>query len=135
MKKVIFVAVVIIFLIPLASFSFEPSEEKDLTTEKRMMMRKGMMGKEKMHGKYSKMDMMAMMMKKSMVATSDGGVVVMAGNKLFKYDKNLNLIKEVEIEMDLEGIKKNMDEMKEKYHRSKQMMEEKNEAAAIEKAE
>ncbi len=33
----------------------------------------------------------------SMVATSDGGVVVMAGPKLMKYDRDLNLVKEVEM--------------------------------------
>lgn len=33
----------------------------------------------------------------SMIATSDGGVVVMAGPRLIKYDKDMNLVKEVEI--------------------------------------
>jgi hypothetical protein len=35
-----------------------------------------------------------------MVATSDGGVVVMAGGKLIKYDKNLAVVKEVSISSD-----------------------------------
>lgn len=35
--------------------------------------------------------------KESVVATSDGGVVVLAGPKLMKYDRDLNLVKEVEI--------------------------------------
>lgn len=34
----------------------------------------------------------------SIVATSDGGVVVLVGNKIVKYDKNLNLVKEVTVE-------------------------------------
>jgi hypothetical protein len=34
----------------------------------------------------------------NLVATSDGGVVVRCGNELFKYDKNLKLVKQVEIE-------------------------------------
>ena len=34
----------------------------------------------------------------NIVATSDGGVVVLVGNKIVKYDKNLNLVKEVTIE-------------------------------------
>jgi hypothetical protein len=36
---------------------------------------------------------------KQMVAINDGGVVVMVGNKLFKYDKDLNLIKEAELKI------------------------------------
>ena len=37
------------------------------------------------------------MMHPSMVATPDGGVIVLAGPKLAKYDKDLNLVKEVEL--------------------------------------
>jgi len=36
-------------------------------------------------------------MQKQMVAANDGGVIVLAGNKLLKYDKDLNLVKEVEV--------------------------------------
>ncbi len=35
--------------------------------------------------------------KAAIVATENGGVIVMWGNKLYKYDKNLNLIQDVEI--------------------------------------
>ncbi len=55
--------------------------------------------------------MMKAMMKKTIVATEDGGVIVLAGNKLMKYDKNLNLVKEVEIKIDMEAMQKNMKEM------------------------
>ena len=41
-----------------------------------------------------------MMKHKCVVATSDGGVVVMMGDKLAKYDKNLNLVKETELKME-----------------------------------
>jgi hypothetical protein len=44
--------------------------------------------------------MMGMMKPSSIVASNDGGVIVMTGNKLQKYDKNLNLVKEVEIKVD-----------------------------------
>ena len=47
-------------------------------------------GKGKMMG-------MGMMQRDSVVATSDGGVVLMQGPRLIKYDKDLNLVKEVEI--------------------------------------
>ena len=43
------------------------------------------------------MMMKSMMMQPSLVATTDGGVIVLVGNKLQKYDKNLELKKEVEI--------------------------------------
>jgi hypothetical protein len=44
----------------------------------------------------------------SMVATSDGGVIVMMGPKLLKYDKDLNLVKEVEIKIDWAAWHKTM---------------------------
>ncbi len=52
----------------------------------------GMMG-----GGPGKGKMGGMMNKDSVVATSDGGVVVMSGPRLIKYDKDLNLIKAVEL--------------------------------------
>ncbi len=44
----------------------------------------------------------------SMVATPEGGVIVMIGNKLTKYDKNLEVVKEVEIKIDWESWRKAM---------------------------
>ena len=70
------------------------------------MMSGDMMGKGMMGGMVMKS-----MMEKTMVATSDGGVIVLAGNKLTKYDKDLNVVKEVEIKMDMEGMHKQMMEM------------------------
>src|SRR3989338_7329602 len=40
----------------------------------------------------------------SMVASNDGGVIVLSGNKLYKYDKNLNLVKEAEIKTEMGGM-------------------------------
>ena len=56
----------------------------------------GMMWKRMMHH--------GMMEKAEMVASNDGGVIVMMGNKLFKYDRNLNLVKEVELKIDMESM-------------------------------
>lgn len=58
--------------------------------------------KEKAVGVYHKGRMMHMMhmMHRKIIATEDGGVIVMVGNKLLKYDKDLNLIKKVEITRD-----------------------------------
>jgi hypothetical protein len=49
-----------------------------------------------------------MMHNGSLVATQDGGVIVMMGNELIKYDKDLNLAKQVEIKFDWENWQKMM---------------------------
>ncbi len=59
----------------------------------------GQMGQQQQMGQGMKGGMMHGMMSGQMVATNDGGVIVMMGNKLYKYDKDLNLKKEVEIKM------------------------------------
>ena len=53
------------------------------------------------------------MMGKQVIATTDGGVVVMSCNKLYKYDKDLNLIKEVEIPVDMKYMQEMWKKMKE----------------------
>ncbi len=67
---------------------------------------KGSMKEDGMEGK-GMMKMMHMMhgmtRSSTMVASNDGGVIVLTGNKLYKYDKNLNLVKEAEIKMDMGG--------------------------------
>lgn len=87
---------------------------------------KGMMGG-KMMGMHM---MMKMILEKSVVATEDGGIVVVAGNKITKYDKDLNVVKEAEIKMDIEAMQKNMKEMMEKCPMMKDMGE-KTEAASV----
>lgn len=64
---------------------------------------KGSMKEEGMDGGMMKMmhKMHGMTRSPSMVASNDGGVIVLTGNKLYKYDKNLNLVKEAEIKMDM----------------------------------
>lgn len=73
--------------------SFERPEggmEREGSMEgKRKMMGAGMM---KMHGKGGMMGEWT-----KVVATSDGGVVVLQGPKLAKYDAQLNLVNEVEL--------------------------------------
>ena len=53
-----------------------------------------------------------MMESKKLVATQDGGAILMIGNKLIKYDASMNVAKEVEIKIDMEAMKNMMDEMK-----------------------
>jgi len=72
---------------------------------------------------------------KQMVATNDGGVIVMAGNKLLKYDKDLNLVKEaelktrVELTFDVGSMQEMMKSMKGKYGKKNKMPEESSQEA------
>ena len=111
MKSIVKVA---LFIFIFASVSPVFAEEK----------RSSEMGEEKCCSKMgmcSKHDMMKMMTGKKMVGTEDNGVIIMMGNKLLKYDKDLNLVKEAEIKIDMEGMKKMMMEMKQKGHECGQM--------------
>jgi len=75
-----------------------------------MMDKGGMMGG-KMMGMMGMSSMMQSMMQKQIVATSDGGIIVAVGNKFTKYDKDLNIVKEVELKMDMDGMHKQMMDM------------------------
>ncbi|MBU0709697.1 MAG: hypothetical protein KJ923_03175 [Candidatus Omnitrophica bacterium] len=127
MKRAISVALVVFFLAPVFAFTQDATKESDtsmgMMNEKMMMYKEGKEGKEGMAGKHKMM--MKGMMEKKMVATEDGGVAILFGNKLLKYDKNLKLIKEVEI--DFMGMKK---QMMEKCKMGKDMKEQ--EAEAVE---
>jgi hypothetical protein len=59
-----------------------------------------------MHG-----EMFKTMMKPSVVAPQDGGIVVLMGNKIVKYDKDLNIQKEAEIKCDMERMRTMMKDM------------------------
>jgi hypothetical protein len=76
MKKIILGAVVLSLLISVPVFAEEEKKEE--------MPRMGKMG-------------CPMMAKTQMVSTDEGGVIVLAGNKLLKYDADLDLVKEVEV--------------------------------------
>jgi hypothetical protein len=62
------------------------------------------------------------MMQKDIVATSDGGAIVMVDNKLLKYDKNLNLVKEVELKIDMKAMQDKMMQMMKDCAEKCQMM-------------
>ena len=76
------------------------------------------------------------MMNPQIVATSDGSVIVAAGPRLMKYDKDLNLVKEVEIKIDMQAMMEKMKScpmcqmMKEKGQGKKEMMRDKEEGQA-----
>ena len=77
-----------------------------------MHQRHNMHGKREMAGKkamkrdMSKMQdrMMGGMMKRQVVATEDGGVIIVAGNLLLKYDENLELVKKTSIDISAEDM-------------------------------
>ncbi len=88
MRKVMAVLLVAGFMGILPAFA----EHEEKMEDKKGMMGHGMMG----------------MMPKTMVVSGDGGVIVQSGNKLLKYDKDLNLVKEAEIPMEMGAMKKEM---------------------------
>ena len=67
--------------------------------------------------------MMGSMMTKSMGVLPDGGVVVMAMGKLIKFDKDMNVVKEVEIPFDAEAMQKKMEQMMQNCPMCKQLMQ------------
>lgn len=64
---------------------------------------------------------MGSMMAKTIIATGDGAFVVMAGNKLSKYDKDLNLLKDVQVKMDMDGMQNKFSQMMEQCPMCKSM--------------
>lgn len=103
---------VLMLVILLAGVSLVYAAEKKDSKMEKGMMGKGMMGGGMMDGKMMGMHgMMMKMMERSVVATSDGGVVVLMGNTLTKYDKDLNVVKEVELKMDMKAMHEKMEEM------------------------
>ena len=118
MKKNL-IAVVVVIIVGTSGLAIAQMNDKgkEMMGDKAGMVRgkggmMGVMGKGMMDGKMMGMcPMMKSMMDRNVVATSDGGIVVVAGNKLTKYDKDLNVVKEVELKVDMEGMHKKMMEM------------------------
>ena len=75
-KLTAFLLVTVLVLASGVAYAHEHGEEKE-----------GMMK----HG------MMMGMMHKEMIATSDGGVVIVIGNKIVKYDRNLKLVNQADL--------------------------------------
>lgn len=90
MNKRAFILMLVCFSVGVGSLSYAEEEQGAAQDP--------MMGKGMMKGKMGMMKggMMGMM-HRSMVASPDGGVIVLSGNKLMKYDKDLNLAKEAVI--------------------------------------
>ncbi len=117
MKKNALMIIAGVFLMAFATIGFAQTDQgQSGTREGGMMQGQGMMGQGMMGGDQGQGGMMGMMgggcmMGKQIIATSDGGVVVFVGDTLYKYDKELNLKKEVEIPVDYEKMQKKMQKM------------------------
>ncbi len=87
MKKIALAVVVLSFLLSVSAFAKETKKEEmpGMSMDRSMGMPMPGMG--------------PIMGKTQMVATDEGGVIVLAGNKLMKYDAELNLVKEAEVKM------------------------------------
>ena len=105
-------AIVITMVVLLAAFAFLATAQgkgwfEKSDTEKGKMEKKPMMGMCPMH-----MAMCRHTMKKEIVSTGDGGVIIMTCGKLYKYDKDLNLVKDVELTKIHDDMKAKMEEIK-----------------------
>lgn len=79
-----------------------------------MMQGNGMMGQGKMMQMCDMHTMMAQCMtQENLVATSDGGVVVLVGNQLMKYDDDLELVQQTEVQVDYQAMQSKMQKMME----------------------
>jgi hypothetical protein len=114
-KSTLLVAVVLLSAI---FMSFALAEDRKAPAKDKDDMKAGMMGSHDMCG-----TMMGSMMGHCMVASGDGGVVVMMGDKLQKYDKDLNLVKEIQVAVDMEHMSARMAQMMATCPMHKKMMQ------------
>lgn len=63
------------------------------------------------------------MMHRAMVATEDLGVVVLLGNRLIRFDAELNVIRETEIPIDMEQMQQKIQQMMQNCPMHQQMMQ------------
>jgi hypothetical protein len=97
MKKIVLVLLALSLLIPVTAFAEDMEMEDMLGMPSMDAPEEKPAGMPPMPGK-GRMDCMKMG-KAQMVAADDGGVIILSGNKLLKYDAELNLVKEVEVPM------------------------------------
>ena len=118
MKKIVIFLGILVVGMSVNSFVFaeNQNEPKRGAEHSSMPMPPGMehggaMGMESRSAMMSNMMMMQAMREKSMIPTSDGGVLVVIGNQMMKYDKDLNLVKEAELKIDIDKMRKGMTSM------------------------
>lgn len=98
MKKIISAGVIIILLSAGIVFA--------------QMGRGRMMGGDRLHMPMTSGMGMAGMMGNNIVSASDGGVIVMSFNRLYKFDKDLKLVRQTDIPLDKEHIQNMMKNMR-----------------------
>ena len=115
-KSIVVVTVGVVLMITGLALSQMGDKDQGMMAKKTEMMedRGSMMGSKGMMGMHDMMMKMSDMMHKTVIATSDGGFVIVGPDKITKYDKDLNVFKEVELKADTEGIKRMMGDMMEK---------------------
>ncbi|MGA2092975.1 MAG: hypothetical protein ABSH16_06160 [Sedimentisphaerales bacterium] len=129
MKNTVTALMVILLAVGVVYFVF--AAEQSIAMAGKQDESKEMMHKGKMHEGMMHKEMMGMcpmhsmmcerMMKKEIIASEDGGVIIMCCNKLYKYDKDLNLVKEVELKAG-QDMKEMMGKMQKECMEKCQMM-------------
>lgn len=105
--------------------AFAQTAKTRMTGEDHLEMhKKGKSSHKMMHGM-----MMKSAMPQSMGVTEDGEVFVLAGNKILKYDSELNLVKEQQIPADFSGMQGMMQKMQEQCPMCQSMTSGEEEAA------
>jgi len=114
MKKNLPLLIALILLLCIAYPLFAEFTEDDRMPKREMP--------ERMMPEHQMMQHMSSMKKDiKVIATSDGGVVILAGNKLLKFDANLKLIAENELKSQEKEEKIKLD--RKSMHREKPMMD------------
>jgi len=108
MKKIMFVLLAAVVCVSFVSVAFA-GDMSGRKGDKKWDKKDCKMG---MNCPMCQMHKSMMMGERKLVPTQDGGAILIMGNKLTKYDGQMNVVKEVEIKMDMEAMKKSMDEMK-----------------------
>lgn len=116
MKRLVIVGIVV-SLIGIGSYALFAQQAQPQPGRPGMMQGGMMQGGMMQGGMQGDMPMCPMcsmaaggMMQKSMVAV-DGGIIMAVGNKLIKYDDQLNKVEEVELEMDMAQMHQKMQQM------------------------
>jgi hypothetical protein len=106
-KSLIALAIIVLSIPGVVYGQMYGQMEKNKTAmdgQRREMMSKKM-------GMMGSCPMMCSMMAPTVTATSDGGIIIVAGNKITKYDAALTMVNEVERKIDREAMQKMMDSM------------------------
>ncbi len=91
---------------------------KDATSRKKLP---GMGAMMPLGGSMEGMMMASLMRDKSVTPTSDGGIVIVIGNQVTKYDKDLKVVKETELKVDFEKLRQYLMEIANTGRQNNQM--------------